>query len=31
MIEMLSNKKNKFPWTYDEVRVALENVLKNFY
>ena len=30
MIQMLSNKKNKFPWTLDEVQVALQNVLKNF-
>lgn len=31
MINLLSNKKNKFPWSIDEVQVALDNVLQNFY
>lgn len=30
MVALLVNKKNKFPWTLDEVEMALASVLKNF-
>lgn len=30
MVALLVNKKNKFPWTLDEVELALASVLKNF-